>query len=106
VDLEATRFEWNAEIGGVFSGSIFDLRVGNTYEFRVRNGDSPGGPAHGFSGIPALGLSGGTITAGGTPLIDTITVTSGMVGQHLYACTQTSCGDGHFDMVGRITVVP
>ena len=106
VELVGRQFDWNANIGGTPSGSNFVLRVGQTYEFRIRSGDPPGSSAHAFSGVPSLNLSAAPINAGGQPTIRTITINAGQVGNHLYACTLTSCGDGHFDMVGNITVAP
>jgi PKD repeat protein len=106
VELVGTRFDWNARIDGTPSGPNFTLRVGQTYEFRIRSGDPPGTASHAFSGIPTLNLSAANINPGGQPVVRTITINAGQVGSHLYACTLTSCGDGHNDMVGNITVVP
>ena len=82
--------------------------MGQTYEFRIRNADPPGSSAHTFSGIPTPRPSPPpTLNPGGQPIVRTITIDAGQVGSgHPYACTLTSCGDGHFDMIGNITVTP
>ena len=102
VNLTATEFQW--DFNG--NGSNFVAKVGTTYELHIRDGDPPGFLAHGFSGISALGLSGATLSAGGSFVTRTFTPNSSRVGSHPFACSETSCGIGHDNMLGIIQVVP
>ena len=105
VSLEATQFEWNFTGAGA-SGSTLQARVGQTYQLQIRDGDPPGTIAHGFGGIPSLGLSAQSLTAGGPARTVTFTPTSGQVGSHFFSCDQSSCGSGHSSMLGAIQVMP
>ena len=80
--------------------------VGQTYQLQIRDGDPPGTIAHGFSGIPSLGLSAQSLTAGGPARTVTFTPTSGQLGSHFFSCNQSSCGSGHSSMLGAIQVMP
>jgi heme/copper-type cytochrome/quinol oxidase subunit 2 len=102
VNLVATEFQWS--FNG--SGNIFTLHVGQAYELHISDADRAGSPSHGFSGIPALGLSRHTLTAGGPPIVETITPTPGQVGVFGFACDQSSCGVGHSSMTAAIEIVP
>ncbi len=93
-NIEATQFEWNFTGAGA-SGSTLQARVGQTYQLQIRDGDPPGTIAHGFSGIPSLGLSAQSLTAGGPARTVTFTPTSGQLGSHFFSCDQSSCGSGH-----------
>ena len=79
------------------------MHVGQTYEVHITNTDPPGEDEHGFSGIPALGMSGAVLDPGDT-VIRTVSPTS--TGIHAFSCSEDGCGDGHDDMLGVIQVVP
>ena len=102
VNLVATEFQWS--FNG--SGNIFTLHVGQAYELHISDGDRAGSPAHGFSGIPALGLPAHVLTAGGPPVVETITPTPGQLGVFGFACDQSSCGVGHNSMTAAIEIIP
>ncbi len=105
ISLVATQFEWNFTGTGA-DGSTLQVTVGQTYQLQIRDGDPPGTIAHGFSGIPSLGLSAQSLTAGGPAKIVTFTPTSGQLASHFFACNQPSCGSGHNNMLGTINVNP
>jgi hypothetical protein len=96
VELVATQFAWSFNGGG----PSLTMRVGQTYELRIRSGDV----THGFGGIPALGLSSATLNFGAVPVIRTITPTSAQTGSHSFACS-IFCGSGH-PFFGSIQVSP
>src|SRR5436309_7646708 len=103
VSLVATQFQWT--FGGTgASGSTLQAKVGQTYQLQVSDGDRPGTVAHGFSGIPSLGLAAQSLTAGGAPRTLTFTPTSGQLGSHFFSCSESSCGSGHDNMLGTIQV--
>lgn len=101
VNLVATEFEWN--FNG--AGPNFTMQVGQTYELHISDGDRAGLPAHGFGGVPGLGIPARGLTAGGPATIVTITPSASQVGTFAYACNMPSCGIGHGNMFGTIRVV-
>ena len=101
VNLVATEFEWN--FNG--AGPNFTMHVGQTYELHISDGDRAGLPAHGFGGVPGLGIPARGLTAGGPATIVTITPSASQVGTFAYACDMPSCGIGHGNMFGTIRVV-
>jgi heme/copper-type cytochrome/quinol oxidase subunit 2 len=101
----ATQFEWNFSGGGVSGGPTFRAKVGQTYQFQIRDGDPPGTNAHGFSGIATLGIPGVTLTAGGAARTVTFTPSSEQLGNSFFSCDQATCGEGHGNMVGVLQVV-
>lgn len=101
VNLVATEFEWN--FNG--AGPNFTMQVGQTYELHISDGDRAGLPAHGFGGVPGLGIPARGLTAGGPATIVTITPNASQVGTFAYACNMPSCGIGHGNMFGTIRVV-
>jgi PKD repeat protein len=101
VNLVATEFEWN--FNG--AGPNFTMQVGQTYELHISDGDRAGLPAHGFGGVPGLGIPARGLTAGGPATIVTITPNASQVGTFAYACDMPSCGIGHGSMFGTIRVV-
>ena len=107
VDLTATQFQWTFSGADGASGSTLTAKVGQTYELHIRDGDRSGTDAHGFSGIPSLGVSAfSPLTAGSsTPRIATFKPTSSQLGSHFFSCDQSSCGSGHDNMLGTIRVV-
>ncbi len=105
VSLVATQFQWNFNGGGVTGGATFQAKVGQTYQFQIRDGDPPGTNAHGFSGIASLGIPGVTLTAGGSAKTVTFTPNSSQLGNNFFSCDQPTCGTGHGGMVGTIDVV-
>ncbi len=102
VDLVATDFQWSFENGG----SRFVMQVGRTYELRVRSGDPVGRAAHGFGGVPGLGIGGQVLQPGSSPGVIRFTPTAAQIGVFAFACNIPSCGNGHPDMIGTIQVVP
>jgi hypothetical protein len=105
VSLVATQFKWTFSGADGASGSSFTAKVGQTYQLQIRDGDPAGTTAHGFGGIPSLGLPAQSLSAGGAARILTFTPSSGQLGTHFLACDQPSCGTGHNDMIATITVV-
>ena len=101
VNLVATEFEWN--FNG--AGPNFTMHVGQTYELHISDGDRAGLPAHGFGGVPGLGIPARGLTAGGPATIVTITPSASQVGTFAYSCDMPSCGIGHGNMFGTIRVV-
>ena len=104
ISLVATQFEWNFS-GDGSSGATLVARVGQSYQLQISDGDRPGTTAHGFSGIPSLGLSSQALTAGGSARILTFKPTAGQTGAHFFSCSQSDCGTGHDSMLGTIQVV-
>jgi hypothetical protein len=100
VNLVATDFQWSFNGGG----SSFTMRVGQAYELRVSDGDPIGRAAHGFGGVPGLGIPGRPLQAGGAPMILTFTPGTDQTGQFFFSCDVPSCGSGHSNMLGTIRV--
>ena len=70
---------------------------------RISDADPPGNDEHGFSGIPALGLSKQSpLTPGNPPVV--IQFKPGRTGSFGFSCDQSGCGIGHDDMLGVLTV--
>ncbi len=105
VSLVATEFQWDFNGGGVSGGPTFQAKVGQTYQFQIRDGDPVGTNAHGFSGIASLGIPGLSLTAGGSAKTVTFTPSSSQLGNNFFSCDQPTCGVGHGNMVGTIQVV-
>jgi hypothetical protein len=71
----------------------------------ISSGDPPGTPDHGFNGVSTLGLAPiSHLVAGAPPIAEDFTPTAGQVGSYAYACSRESCGSGHGNMLGIITV--
>jgi hypothetical protein len=82
-------------------------RVGRTYQLQIRDSDRAGTTAHGFSGIPSLGLPAVALTAGGAAKSQTFTPDASKLGSHFFSCSESTCGTGsqHDNMLGTILVV-
>jgi heme/copper-type cytochrome/quinol oxidase subunit 2 len=104
VNLVATRFQWSFDGGG----TNFTMHVGQSYELHISDGDVPIGAAHGFSGIPALGLSARDLASNppATPFVVTVKPTAGQIGTFPFECNNGFCGSGHSSMNGSIQVAP
>ena len=102
VNLVATDFQWNFDGGG----NSFTMRVGQAYELHISDGDPAGRAAHGFGGVPGLGIPARALRAGGPAAIIPFTPGAGQTGQFFFACDQPSCGSGHSNMLGMIQVLP
>jgi PKD repeat protein len=102
VNLVATDFQWNFDGGG----STFNMRVGQTYQLHISDGDPIGRAAHGFGGVPGLGIPARALQAGGAPVIVTFTPSASQTGVFVFSCDQPSCGSGHSNMIGAIQVMP
>jgi PKD repeat protein len=100
VNLVATDFQWS--FNG--AGSSFTMRVGQAYELHISDGDRAGTAAHGFGGVPGLGIPGRALQAGGAPMILTFTPGADQTGQFFFSCDMPSCGSGHSNMLGTIRV--
>jgi PKD repeat protein len=100
VNLVATDFQWTFNGGG----SSFTMRVGQAYELHISDGDRAGTAAHGFGGVPGLGIPGRALQAGGAPMILTFTPDANQSGQFFFSCDVPSCGSGHSNMIGTIRV--
>ena len=102
VNLVATQFQWDFNGGG----ASFVMHVGQTYELHISDGDSRGTAAHGFGGVPGLGLSARLLQAGGPAVIVTFTPSASQTGTFLFSCDQSACGTGHSNMLASIQVMP
>jgi hypothetical protein len=106
VNLAATCWVWSFNGGS----SSFIMKVGQAYELHISNGDSVGQAgcrAHGFGGVPGLGIPRQSpLNPGSPPAIVTFTPSTGQVGTFGFACDQSGCGVGHNQMFGSIQVVP
>jgi len=102
VNLVATDFQW-AFNGG---GRNFVMKVGQTYELHISDGDPIGRTPHGFGGLPGLGLSSQPLSPGRAPVVVMLTPTAAQVGVFGFSCNMPSCGSGHSDMIGTIQVMP
>ncbi len=100
VNLVATEFQWNFD----GAGPNFTMRAGQTYELHISDGDRVGLPAHGFGGVPSLGIPARALVAGAPATIVTFTPTAGQTGTHAFSCNMPSCGVGHSNMLGTIRV--
>jgi hypothetical protein len=84
-------------------GPSATLHKGQKYSIQIFN-DAPFGTlGHTFSGIAALGLSGGSVDPGTS---FTRTFTPNTLGDFPFLCTDSACGVGHDDMSGVIHIVP
>ena len=101
VNMVATEFKWT--ING--AGNTFVMHVGQTYELHISDGDRSGTPAHGFGGIPELGISALSLQAGAAARVVTFTPTASQTGLHAFACDQPSCGSGHDAMLATIQIM-
>ncbi len=104
IGLVATQFEWNFSGDGA-SGPMLVARVGQSYQLQISDGDRVGTTAHGFSGIPSLGLSAQSLTAGGSPKTLAFKPTAGQLGSHFFSCSESNCGTGHNNMLGTVQVI-
>jgi hypothetical protein len=102
VTLVATQFQWSFNGGG----PDFTFTAGQPYHLLVSDGDPPGSPDHGFGGVSELGLASHRLVAGDPPIVYDFTPTSGQAGTYDYKCNVSSCGNGHDNMDGNMTVAP
>jgi len=101
ITLKAKQFDWTWGTGGT---SVV-LHVGTAYTIQITDTDHSGTNPHGFSGIPALGLAGGTLTpGGGSPMVRTLTPTTSQIGFYAFSCSESTCGTGHDNMLGTIQI--
>jgi heme/copper-type cytochrome/quinol oxidase subunit 2 len=107
ISLVATQFQWTFSGEGA-NGSTLDVKVGQTYQLQIRDGDRAGTTAHGFSGVPSLGLAAVSLTAGGTAKTLTFTPNASQTGQHFFSCSESNCGPAsdHDGMLATIRVNP
>jgi hypothetical protein len=107
IRLRAVDWQWDFyDVPGMADGGPdATLKLGQTYELHVYNGGIPDTPPHRFSGNSALGISGfGPLEAGGPDYV--VTFRPAVVGAFSYICSESTCGVGHDDMQGLITVLP
>ena len=81
------------------------MKVGQTYELHISDGDPTGRAAHGFGGVSALGLSSQSLSPGRAPVVVLFTPTAAQVGVFGFACDMPSCGSGHSNMIGTIQIM-
>jgi hypothetical protein len=94
VTLTAQQFRWSFNGGG----ATFTMRVGQTYEVRMRSLDV----THGFPGIPQLGMAQRAL--GSAEIVQTVRPTAAQIGTYVFPC-DIECGVGH-GFEGSISVVP
>ena len=107
IRLRAVDWQWDfyGVPGMPDGGPDATLKLGQTYELHVFNGGIPDTPPHRFSGNSALGISGfGPLEAGGPEYVVTFRPT--VVGAFSYICSESTCGVGHDNMQGLITIRP
>jgi hypothetical protein len=107
IRLRAVDWQWDfyGVPGMPDGGPDATLKLGQTYELHVFNGGIPDTPPHRFSGNSALGISGfGPLEVDGPEYVVTFRPT--VVGAFSYICSESTCGVGHDDMQGLITVRP
>ena len=107
IRLRAVDWQWDfyGVPGMADGGPDATLKLGQTYELHVFNGGIPDTPPHRFSGNSALGISGfGPLEVGGPEYV--VTFRPAVVGAFSYICSESTCGVGHDDMQGLITVRP
>jgi hypothetical protein len=105
IALRGIPWQWDfySVPGQSDGGPIATLHKGQTYSIQIFN-DAPSDTlGHMFSGIAALGLSGGSIDPG-TGFTQTFTPNT--LGDFPFLCTESGCGVGHDRMLGVIHVVP
>jgi len=105
IALRGIPWQWDfySVPGQSDGGPSATLHKGQRYSIQIFN-DAPSGTlGHAFSGIAALGLSGGSIDPG-TSFRQTFTPNA--LGDFPFACTESACGVGHDNMLGVIHVVP
>lgn len=96
VTVVARNFDFTVSTSGT-------LRRGDVVRFSISKSEG----LHGFAlvdpqGTPLINL--GFLQPGGVPTVVTVTLPSS--GTYTYACTNSGCGEGHFDMTGVISVQP
>ena len=101
VNLVATEFQWN--FNG--AGPSFTMHVGQKYELHISDGDRAGLPAHGFGGVPGLGIPARALSAGAPATIVTFTPSASQIGTFNFVCDMPACGVGHSAMLATIRVV-
>jgi hypothetical protein len=102
VNMVATDFQWSINGGG----ANFVMHVGQPYELHISDGDPSGRAAHGFGGIPDLGIAAQALQAGKAPTVVTFTPTASQTGTFIFACNQPSCGSGHSAMLATLQIMP
>ena len=100
VNLVATDFQWSFNGGG----NSFTMRVGQPYELRISDGDRVGTAAHGFGGVPGLGIPAAALRPGAAPVVIQFTPGPNQTGTFFFSCDMPSCGSGHGNMVASIKV--
>jgi hypothetical protein len=105
IALRGIPFQWDffSVPGQSDGGSAATLHRGQSYQMTVFNNAPSDSNPHFFSGVAPLGISGGVLGAGDSFVV---TFTPSSLGNFLFSCTDSTCGVGHADMVGSITVVP
>lgn len=105
IALRGIPFQWDffSIPGQSDGGSAATLHRGQTYQMTVFNNAPSDTNPHFFSGVAPLGISGGVLGSGDSFVV---TFTASSLGNFLFSCTDSTCGVGHADMVGSISVVP
>lgn len=105
ISLRGIPWQWDffSVPGQNDGGAYATLHRGQTYQLTVFNNAPSDTNAHYFSGVAPLGISGGVLGPGDSFVV---TFTPSSLGNFLFSCTDATCGVGHDNMVGSITVVP
>ncbi len=103
IRLRGISWQWDFYGPAASGGSRITLNRGQAYRIEFFNDGPEDGAFHTFSGISALGLSAVSLGPGESI---TSSFTPGQTGTFPFACTNSSCGIGHDEMTGMITVVP
>lgn len=105
ISLRGIPWQWDffSVPGQKDGGAYATLHRGQTYQLTVFNNAPSDTNAHYFSGVAPLGISGGVLGPGDSFVV---TFTPSALGNFLFSCTDATCGVGHDNMVGSISVVP
>jgi len=106
IHLRARQWQWDffSTDLGINGGNSITLRVGQTYQVDVYNGDTPDvTEVHTLQSIGGIGLQGGSLPQGSSLPLQTIQPMN--TGDFAFNCT-SYCGQFHDDMLGTVHVVP
>ncbi|MEP6767271.1 MAG: hypothetical protein ABJC61_01280 [Acidobacteriota bacterium] len=79
------------------------MKRGQAYRIELFNDGPEDSSFHIFSGIAAFGLSAVSVAPGESVMMS---FTPNQTGTFRFACTNSSCGIGHDNMEGTVSVVP
>ncbi len=103
IRLRGINWQWDFFGPGKSGGPNITLKRGQPYRIEFFNDGPEDSSFHTFSGIAALALSAVSVAPGESVMMS---FTPAQTGTFPYACTNSSCGVGHDNMEGTVTVVP